>query len=195
MADFYNKNLIEVRKENDRETFKTVIICIACVILLGIFIYLKTSVFTLVTVSQTSMTNTLNDGDFVVAVKTAEPKRGDIVILYANDKILIKRIVGLEGDVLWSEGGFLYRTTTNENGEVTTEKLIEDYALGRTFMPTKVTVSKGCVYVLGDNREGSVDSRSFGEVSLSDVIGVVPQWSVDIKDSLLVKCYRKLLGY
>lgn len=196
MTDFSNKNLIEQSDACKREEFNTVIFCVVIILLAVIFLYLKIAVFTAVSVSQTSMNPTLNDGDFLVAVKTDEPRRGDIIILNGNDKVLIKRVVGIEGDVLWTEGGYLYRETVDKNGKNNVEKLTEDYVLGKTYgIPVKITVPKDCVYVLGDNRQNSVDSRELGAIKLSDVVGVVPSWSVAIKDTFVVRLYKKILGF
>lgn len=195
MTDFSNKNLIQQSDAYKREEFNTVIFCVVIILLAAIFLYLKLAVFTVVSVSQTSMNPTLNDGDFLVAVKTDEPRRGDIIILNGNDKVLIKRVVGIEGDVLWTEDGYLYRETVDKNGKKSVEKLTEDYVLGKTYgIPKKITVPKDCVYVLGDNRQNSVDSRELGAINLSDVVGVVPSWSVAIKDTFIVSLYKKILG-
>ncbi len=195
MKDFSNKNLIQLDDAYRRGEFNTVIFCVVLILLAAIFLYLKVAVFTVVSVSQTSMNPTLNDGDILVAVKTDEPRRGDIIILNGNDKVLIKRVVGIEGDVLWTEGGYLYRETVDENGKKSVEKLLEDYVLGKTYgIPVKIIVPKGCVYVLGDNRQNSVDSRELGAINLNDVVGVVPKWSVSIKDTALIRLYKKILG-
>lgn len=196
MKDFSSKNLIELNDTYKREEFNTVVFCVVIILLAAVFLYLKFAVFTIVSVSQTSMNPTLNDGDILVAVKTDVPRRGDIIILNGNGKVLIKRVVGLEGDVLWTEDGYLYRETVDKNGKKSVEKLTEDYVLGKTYgIPERITVPADCVYVLGDNRQNSVDSRELGAINLNDVVGVVPKWSVSIKDTAFIRLYKKILGY
>jgi signal peptidase I len=103
-------------------------------------------------IASGSMEPAVRRGDHVLADKTAyhrmSPKKGDLVIfVYPDDrsKIYIKRIEALPGE-----------TTTSADG-------------------TKTKVPHGFVYVLGDNRQNSYDSRQFGFVPLSDVIAKVRQ--------------------
>ena len=99
-----------------------------------------------------SMESAVHQGDYVLADKTAynrmAPKKGDVVIfVYPDDrsKKFIKRIEALPGD-----------TVATVNG-------------------TKEKVPHGYVYVLGDNRENSYDSRQFGFIPLSDIVGKARQ--------------------
>ena len=122
-------------------------------------------------------------GDYIYILNGAKPERGDIVVLnraVTNDKI-IKRAVAFEGDKVKIENGQLY-----VNGEAVTE----DYAVFNspekecnTFPKNggEHTVSAGGVFLLGDNRDESSDSRQNGDYPVKDILGVVPQWSIDIK--------------
>ena len=93
------------------------------------------------------------------------------------DKNLLKRVIGLPGDLIEIKNGVVFR-----NGEV-----IDDYAIEHKDTVTNLTakVSKGHIFVLGDNRTNSLDSRVIGEVSLENVLGKVVH-IVD-PDSLLNK--------
>lgn len=106
---------------------------------------------------------------------TGEPSHGDIVVFKAHiytdngeEKDLIKRIIGLEGDVIEVKDGIVYR---NE------EALSEDYIYGGVTPGDMApfTVDEGYIFVMGDNRPNSLDSRdpSIGEISQADVLGRV----------------------
>lgn len=144
-----------------------------------------------VDVSGESMEATLQNGDSLYADKTAVPQRGDIVIIdvsayrekfsLGGDNI-IKRLIGLEGDTVRIEDGKVYRRLA---GEEQFELLNEDYAQGRTLARKafEVTVGEGEIFFLGDNREHSTDSRAIGCLKLSDIEGVVADWSVEDKSA------------
>jgi signal peptidase I len=106
---------------------------------------------------------------------TGKPSHGDIIVFKAHvysdtgeEKDLIKRIIGMEGDVIEIKDGVVYR-----NGEA----LEEDYIYGGITPGDMApfTVDEGYVFVMGDNRQNSLDSRdpSVGEVAVSDVLGRV----------------------
>ena len=84
------------------------------------------------------------------------PQRGDIVTFWSDElgKVLVKRIIGLPGDVITFAGGYVY---------VNGEQLDEPYlmAQGMTECDKTFTVPEGCFFPLGDNRTGSWDARSW----------------------------------
>lgn len=106
---------------------------------------------------------------------TGTPYYGDIIVFSADiyteegeGKNLIKRVIGLAGDRLEIKGGVVYR-----NGDA----IEEDYIYGGTTPGDMnlVTVSENCVFVMGDNRPTSLDSRdsAIGEIPLKDIMGRV----------------------
>ncbi len=118
-----------------------------------------------------SMIPTLEIGDRVLATKLAydlsDVERGDIVIFQspADGKDLIKRAVGLPGDNMEIRGGKLYI-----NGEVQDEPYLKpDTQISQPFGP--VTVPKGHIFAMGDNRGNSTDSRIYGPVPEGNLIG------------------------
>ena len=119
-----------------------------------------------------SMVPTLEVGDRVFVNKFiyrfAEPERGDIVVfesIEGSEQDLIKRVVAVPGDTVAVQNGVLF-----VNGQPQEEPYVND-ALpdGSFFGPT--TVPEDSVFVMGDNRGNSRDSRFFGPVSISNVEG------------------------
>ncbi len=129
-------------------------------------------------VSKRSMTQTLQNGDRLIVEKITTRfgslETGDIVVIYYPEclekgSLIIKRVVAKEGDRVQIRGGKVYI-----NGQV----LQEDYIRGeRTETVNEtysdVTLPKGYLYVLGDNRliGGSIDSRTFGPIEESRIRG------------------------
>ncbi|GGD67626.1 signal peptidase I [Paenibacillus nasutitermitis] len=122
-------------------------------------------------VRNVSMQHTLFEGQRLIEDKISyhfeQPSRGDIVIIDGpeSDKRLIKRVIGLPGDIIDIKGGQVL---------VNDILLEEPYVKGQTFsngldVPFTVPVKK--VFVMGDNREYSQDSRELGPVSLSSLEG------------------------
>lgn len=102
-------------------------------------------------------------------------RRGDVIILHQADTVLIKRIYALGGDSFWTllnvDDGDLYRQIIEPARLPRIRRLMP---LLPSYRLTRVTVPPGTVYVVGDNTNASVDSRSFGPVPLANVIGRVP---------------------
>jgi signal peptidase I len=126
-------------------------------------------------VKKTSMEPTLHENDYLIVGKQAytlfgEPERGDIVVFPHQEgdvtELYIKRVVGLPGESVTIADGLVFI-----NGEPLEERYTKD---GVTYGDVRdYIVPAGKVYVLGDNREVSVDSRSeeVGCVSIDDITG------------------------
>jgi len=136
------------------------------------------------TVDGTSMYPTLSggvsgdygDGDKVVVNRLSKIKRGDIVVLYASgyNNALVKRAIALEGDTLEIKDGviFINGSAIEENYLTEENKILRDIN-GTPINKAKETVPEGHIYVLGDNRLVSNDSRYLGYIPLSSVEGKV----------------------
>ena len=126
-----------------------------------------------------SMMPTLNDKDILVRVSYLknEPKHGDIIAfktdmthpwkiyrMFGVKKALVKRIIGLPGDHVVVKDGLVF---------VNNSQLQEDYIKdGTTGGEADVVVSEGNIFVMGDNRQNSNDSRgTVGLVSIESIIG------------------------
>lgn len=118
-----------------------------------------------------SMTPTLQDGEILFSLKTADFKPGDIVAFYYNNKILVKRVICSAGDwVDITEDGTVY-----VNGEILEEPYLAEKALGDCNIELPYQVPDGRVFVMGDHRSTSVDSRNtaVGCVADEQIVGKI----------------------
>lgn len=123
--------------------------------------------YRLAAVSGRSMEPTLSQGDIVVVKMRRLPQRGDIVVIdsKALHKRIIKRVIAVEGDTVFVSAGEIWI-----NGEALTEEYIkEPFEHDKGFW----VVPPGSVYVLGDNRNHSRDSRGVGFIPMGEVTGIV----------------------
>jgi signal peptidase I len=133
------------------------------------------------TVDGSSMTPTLSggvygnydDGDRVVVNRFGKLKRGSIVVLKLPDRAnaLVKRVIGVSGDRIKIVDGVLFVNDEAQNEDYVAEE--NKYITNPSYSMPEITVSDGCVFVLGDNRNGSADSREFGEVPVDYIKGKV----------------------
>lgn len=117
----------------------------------------------------TSMTPTLENGEIVVTLKTADFKQGDVIAFYYNNKILIKRVIAGPADwVDMDEDGTVY-----VNEIAIDEPYVTDKAFGDTNIELPYQVPDGRFFVMGDHRSTSSDSRNtaVGCVSQEQVVG------------------------
>lgn len=119
----------------------------------------------------TSMFPTLQDGEIIFTVKTTEFDPGDMVAFYYNNKILVKRVICGPGDwVDIAEDGTVY-----VNSELLEEPYLTEKALGDCDISLPYQVPEGRVFVMGDHRSTSVDSRNtaIGCVSDEQIVGKI----------------------
>ncbi|MGH1649271.1 signal peptidase I [Enterococcus gilvus] len=165
---------------NIKEAAKTIIYFL---ILAAILIGLRHFVFTPVVVKGDSMDPTLADGERVIALKNTEIKRFDIVTFPAPDdegKNYIKRVIGLPGDTIEYKNDQLYINgkKTDEpyldeyKGELTdSQPLTYDFNLKDLYGSEKIP--EGELFVLGDNRRISKDSRIIGMIKEKNIMADV----------------------
>jgi len=164
------EELIRVRySERYRTLLKNTIY--ALLVVAAVSVLIATLFMPVLEIYGNSMSPTLQNQDIVVSVKTGELQQGDICCLYYNNHILVKRVIGVAGDVI----------VMNEDGEVFVngirleEPYIQEKALGDCDIEFPLTVPEQTVFVLGDNRSTSVDSRNslIGCVAVEEIVGKI----------------------
>lgn len=131
-------------------------------------------------VSGTSMEPTFNDGDILVLFKSKQFETGDLIAFHHSGKILIKRVIATPGQyVVIDNDGNVYVDGVQLDEPYITEKTVGDCAIE---FPYQVPVDS--VFVLGDHRSVSVDSRSteIGPVKYDEIIGKIKVKIWPIKD-------------
>ena len=133
-------------------------------IVAAVAVLIATLVLPVLQIEGTSMEPTLYNGDIVLLMKTNRFDRGDLCGFTWNNKLLIKRVIGVPGD--WIEidtDGTVYL-----NGEKLDEPYVEQKALGECDLEFPYQVPQEQYFVIGDMRESSIDSRN-------TVIGCIPK--------------------
>jgi signal peptidase I len=147
-------------------------------------ILLRPVLFASYIVDGKSMEPTLHDGNLLMVNKViynvAEADRFDVIVFHANkQEDYVKRVIGLPGDQIEYKNDKLYI-----NGTYMEEEFLESYVSASNVRPFTddftleevtgaTTVPEGELFVMGDNRQDSLDSRSFGFVSTEQLVGKV----------------------
>ena len=151
-------------------------------------IVFRSTVYTLITVSAiavlvavlllpvlriygTSMSPTLTEGNIVVSLKGSRFETGDVIAFYYNNKVLVKRVIANTGDwVDIDKEGNVY-----VNNELINEPYLTDKAFGECNIDLPYQVPESRIFVMGDNRSVSVDSRNtaVGCVAEEQIVGKI----------------------
>lgn len=161
----------ELNRENYRKRYNRVLrnTIYTLITVAAIAVLVATLFLPVLRIYGSSMTPTLSDGDIVVSVKGGEYSRGDVVAFWFNNKILVKRVVALPGEwVDIAEDG-----TVSVNGRPLEEPYLTEKALGECDLELPYQVPDGRLFVMGDHRSTSQDSRSsaVGYVSEEMLVG------------------------
>ncbi len=167
----------QLQKELDRVRYKggylkalrgtvAILIVVASVAVLA-----ATMIFPVLRIYGDSMTPALEEGNIVVTLKGSAYERGDLVAFYYNNKILVKRVIALSGEwVNIDEDGRVYINDIYQEEEYLAEG---ERAMGECDIELPYQVPEGRIFVMGDHRSVSIDSRSstVGCVAEEQVVG------------------------
>ena len=137
------------------------------IVILVVILLIKNYVVSPIIVNGDSMDPTLKDGDVMILNKmysTEDIERFDIVVIKYDGRYIIKRIIGMPGDEVKIEDNTLYI-----NGKIYVQDFLDKDSTTENFSLKEVPENH--YFVLGDNREVSLDSRSFGPVNAEDIEG------------------------
>lgn len=139
------------------------------IVVAAIAVMISTMIMPVLRVTGTSMTPTLQNDQVIICNKLAECQKGDVVAFYYNNKVLIKRVIGVAGDVIDISGDGV----VSVNGEPLDEPYVSELALGECDIELPYQVPDNRIFVMGDHRSVSIDSRStsVGCVAIENVIG------------------------
>ena len=140
-------------------------------IVAAVAVLIATLILPVLQIEGTSMEPTLSNGDIVLLTKTTRFARGELCGFAWNNKLLIKRVIGLPGD--WIEidtDGNIYL-----NGEILDEPYVQQKALGECDLEFPYQVPQEQYFVVGDMRESSIDSRNslIGCIPYDQIVGKV----------------------
>ena len=140
-------------------------------VIAAVAVLVSTLFLPVIQVSGNSMEPTLSDGDVLVLLKSKHYERSQLCCISWQNKMLLKRIIGLPGDVVSidTEGN------VTVNGVLLDEPYVSDKTLGECDVTFPCQVPEGKVFVLGDHRSTSIDSRSseIGCVDQDQIVGFV----------------------
>lgn len=202
MQKTVGKSLYDRRKPSYLDLILNVIIILFLLVFVCELIF--NSVYTNIYVKGQSMAPTLNGapmgggntvlegGDYVFVNTRISPDYLNIVVVETGEKghsyAIIKRVVAFGGDTVKMDRGQLW---VKRAGTDTFVDIDEPYILEENNDPFKQknnfgehVVEEGCMFLLGDNRNVSEDSRSKGDFPLNSLIGVVPEWSLKNKSTI-----------
>ena len=156
-----------------KSTVSTLLVVAAAAVLISMLF------LPVIQVSGDSMKPTLNNEDIILLVKTKNFSTGELCCVSWQNKLLLKRVIGLPGDSInIDEKGNVYL-----NGELLDEPYVTNKALGECDIDLPYTVPEGKLFIMGDQRETSIDSRStaVGCVDYDQMVGryLLRIWSAD----------------
>lgn len=163
----------ELRREKHRRSYRSTLLSTisALVIVAAVAVLVSMLVLPVLQVVGESMTPSLYQGEIVVAPKGTTFQKGDVIAFYFNNKILIKRVIANAGEwVNIDEGGNVFI-----NDVPLDEPYVDEKALGDCNITLPYQVPDGKIFVMGDHRATSSDSRNtaVGCVAQEQVVGRV----------------------
>ncbi|MCR4795434.1 MULTISPECIES: signal peptidase I [Ruminococcus] len=163
----------ELKNINYRKKFKKTMLSTVSILIVvaAVAVLVSTLFFPVVQVAGSSMEPTLKEGDILVLIKSDKVDHGDMCCVSWQNKSLLKRVIGLSGDMvdIDADGNVFV------NGKLLDEPYVEDKELGKCEIDFPYQVPEDKVFILGDKRDTSVDSRSsaIGCIGKDQIIGRV----------------------
>ena len=160
----------ETKKILKKEFLKTVGKIIICVLLAAsLLLNLFTYIIPVVKYYGTSMSPTLEDGQILLVSKLSEVNPGDVIAFYYNNNVLVRRVIAKENEQVTID----IFGTVSVNGKELSEEYAKDKTLGQCNISFPYQISTDSYFVLGDNRDVSMDSRleEVGCVTEDRIIG------------------------
>lgn len=163
----------EILREKYNKKYKQVLrsTMYSLIVVAAVAVLIATLALPVLQISGSSMEPTLNDEEIVVLLKTENLRRGELCCFSYQNKLLIKRVVGLPGEkISIDENGNVY-----VNDSLLQEPYVTDKALGECDITFPCYVTDNHYFVLGDHRSTSIDSRSsvIGLVSEDYIVGKI----------------------
>lgn len=161
-------NRLRYRKRFLRTLLNTVAVLI---VVAAAAVLISTVFMPVIQISGDSMNPTLRDGDILVTLNTDSVTYGDLCCVSWQNKMLVKRVIGLPGDTIVMDGD----GRVSVNGTPLDEPYVPEYSLGQCDVEFPYEVPDRCIFILGDNRLLSVDSRNsdIGSIGTDQIIGKV----------------------
>jgi signal peptidase I len=164
------QNVVALEEAPPSKARRVLIEIIETIVLALVLFFAINFITARIRVDGASMEPNFHDGDYVIvnrlAYQLGEIERGDVIVFpYPQnpEEDYIKRVIGLPGDRVSILGGVVY---------VNRQPINEPYIVSPAFNDlAEIIVPEGFVYVLGDNRNASSDSRNWGPLSIEDIVG------------------------
>lgn len=163
----------EISREKYNKKYKKVLksTMASLIVVAAIAVLIATLALPVLQIKGSSMEPTLNDEEIVILLKTSNLKRGQLCCFSYQNKLLIKRVIGVPGDsISIHEDGTVYL-----NGSALDEPYILDKSLGECDINFPVNVTDNHYFILGDHRSTSIDSRNsvVGLISDEQIVGKI----------------------
>lgn len=161
----------ELAREESKYDFRKRLrgVAIGLIVAAAITALIATRLLVMIRINGNSMEPTLKQGEIVFLHRTRKVEAGDIVGFYYGGRVLLKRVIGVAGDQIEID----QEGTVYVNGERLDEPYVTEKRLGKCDIEFPCQVPEGMIFVLGDNRAVSVDSRirGIGCVEENQIVG------------------------